>query len=193
MIYTAKPNRGAVLRAIVLPSQGGHTGFADQQLAYDALSPSTKAQIDDLKVVYRFEVNLFNMPFLDTRGYDPGPNGPKSPADLGFPDFPDALYPLVLTHPVTGRRSLNVCPMFMERVYEYDREEGDALLRELVTHVTSPSFSYLHHWEEGDMVLWDNWRMMHCASGIHPGDQRVIYRTTIAGDSVLGTQLPKVS
>ena len=183
LIYTARPNRGAVLRAVVLPERDGETGFGDQALAYDALPETTKTRIHGLEVVYRFEVNLFKMPFLDTSGYDPGPNGPKSPADLDFPDFPDSLYPLVLVHPVTGRKSLNVCPMFMDHLHGVDAKMGDTLLQELVAHVCRPEFTYLHTWVAGDMILWDNWRMMHSARGIRPGERRLIHRTTITGYS----------
>ena len=192
LIYTARPNRGAVLRAVVLPEHDGETGFGDQTLAYDALPDEMKARIDGLEVVYRFEVNLFKMPFLDTSGYDPGPDGPQSPGDLGFPDFPDSLYPLVFVHPVTGRKSLNVCPMFMDHLHGVDREQGDSLLRELVEHVARPEFTYLHKWREGDMILWDNWRLMHSAPGIRPGEKRLIHRTTIAGDRSLGRPLGEV-
>lgn len=187
LIYTARPNRGAVLRAVVLPEHDGETGFGDQTLAYEALSDVMKARIDGLRVVYRFEVNLFKMPFLDTEGYDPGPNAPQKPADVGYPDFPDSLYPLVIVHPETGRKSLNVCPMFMDHIHDFDKEEGDALLRELVAHVTQPQFTYLHSWHVGDMILWDNWRLMHSAPGIRPGEQRLIHRTTITADRCLGS------
>lgn len=37
-----------------------------------------------------------------------------------------------------------------------------------------------------DMVLWDNWRAMHCTTGTKPGIRRLINRTTIAGDVLLG-------
>lgn len=189
LIYTAKPNRGAVLRAVTIPKAQGETGYGDQTLAYEALSDEMKERIEGLQVVFRFEVNLYNMPFLDTSNYEAGPGAPKKPADVGFPDFPDSLYPLVLTHPETGRKSLIVCPMFLDHVYGMDREEGDALLRELVAHVTKPEFTYLHKWHEGDMILWDNWRFMHSAPGIRPGDKRLIHRTTIVGDRVLGRPL----
>jgi taurine dioxygenase len=189
LIYTAKPNRGAVLRAVVLPEQDGETGFGDQALAYDALSDATKARIDKLQVVYRFDVDLEVMPFLDTSGYEAAPGAPKKPSDVGFPDFPDSLYPLVLVHPETGRKSLNVCPMFMSHLHGMDRSEGDTLLQQLVEHVVRPEFIYMHNWQEGDMVLWDNWRLMHSAPGVRPGDRRLIHRTTILGDRDLGTTL----
>ncbi|WP_372750062.1 TauD/TfdA dioxygenase family protein [Litorivivens sp.] len=186
LIYTAKPNRGAILRAVKLPEVDGQTGYADQAKAYDALSDEMKARIDSMKVVYRFEVNLYNMPFLDTSGYIAGPGAPQKPADVGFPDFPDSRYPLVLTHPETGRKILNICPMFLECIDGLDKAESDALLHELVAHVTRPEFAYLHAWQEGDMILWDNWRFMHSAPGVKPGAKRLIHRTTILGDVVLG-------
>jgi taurine dioxygenase len=36
------------------------------------------------------------------------------------------------------------------------------------------------------MVLWDNWRISHCCTGIQPGDRRLLQRTTISGDYALG-------
>jgi taurine dioxygenase len=36
------------------------------------------------------------------------------------------------------------------------------------------------------MVLCDNWRAMHSATGTRPGVERVIHRTTIMGDATLG-------
>ena len=186
LIYTAKPNHGAILRAVRIPATDGETGYGDQRRAYDTLSDERKARIADLEVVYRFGVILRDMRFIDTAGYVPGPDVPKSTQDLGFADFPDSLHPLVLEHPITGRRSLNISPMFLERVQGMPLEESDALLRELVAHVTRPEFCYLHTWTPGEMILWDNWRFMHSAPGIKPGDRRLIHRTTILGDARFG-------
>ena len=48
------------------------------------------------------------------------------------------------------------------------------------------SRAYVHHWHDDEMVLWDNWRMLHCASGVHPDDVRHLQRTTIKGNDALG-------
>lgn len=189
LIYAGKPNRGAILRAVKIPEHDGQTGYADQAAAYDALSETMKARIDGLEVVYRFEVDLQKMPFYDTSSYVPAANAPKKPADIGFPDFPDSVYPLVLEHPETGRRILNVCPMFLVRIHDMDPAESDELLAELVAHVTRDEFAYLHDWRPGDMILWDNWRFMHSAPGVKPGQHRLIHRTTILGDRTLGRPL----
>jgi taurine dioxygenase len=179
LIYSGKPNLGAVLRAVILPANDGQTGYADRSAAYNALPDSMKEEIADLEIVYRFEVNLYRMPYLDTSGYLAGPGAPDKPSDVGFPDFPDSVYPLVVSHPVSGRKVLNVCPMFLSHIRGRREGGGDPLLQSLVDHVTDKRFSYHHSWERDDIILWDNWRMMHCAPGIRPGDERLIHRTTI--------------
>jgi len=179
LIYSGKPNLGAVLRAVILPANDGQTGYADRGAAYNALPDSMKEEIADLEIVYRFEVNLYRMPYLDTSGYLAGPGAPDKPSDVGFPDFPDSVYPLVVSQPVSGRKVLNVCPMFLSHIRGRREGGGDPLLQSLVDHVTDKRFSYHHSWERDDIILWDNWRMMHCAPGIRPGDERLIHRTTI--------------
>jgi hypothetical protein len=67
-----------------------------------------------------------------------------------------------------------------------ENEEGDALLREVIDHVLRPELMYFHDWQPDDMVLWDNWRMLHCSTGVAPGEVRIMRRTTIVGDYGLG-------
>jgi taurine dioxygenase len=189
LIYTARPNHGAVLRAVIIPDADGETGFGDQQKAWEALPSSMQEDLDGLEVVYRFGVNLLEMPFIDTSSYRPGPGVPRSTKEAGFPDFPDSVYPLVMRHPVTGKRSLTVSPMFLLRIEGLSTAASDALCRELVAHVTRPEFCCLHRWTPGEMILWDNWRFMHSAPGIRPGNRRLIHRTTIVGGVQLGRSL----
>jgi taurine dioxygenase len=170
------------------------TGFGDLALAYDALDDATKEQISDIEVAYRFNMQRKKMRFVDVAGYEPGPRSPRKPADIGFPDFPDAIYPAVVEHPVSGRKVLEVVEQFLDRVVEPEKagmtpDEADDLLRRLVAHTRKHEFHYFHQWEPGDMILWDNWRAMHCTTGTKPGVKRLINRTTIEGDARLGRQL----
>ena len=192
--YTARTNHGAVLRAVKIAGEGGLTGFGDLELAYEALDDATKEQISKIEVAYRFNMQRREMRFVDVTGYEPGPHSPKKPSDIGFPDFPDAVYPAVVEHPVTGRKVLEVVEQFLDRVIEPEKAgmtnaEADELLRRLVAHTRKPEFHYFHTWGPGDMILWDNWRAMHCTTGTKPGVERVINRTTIKGDVTLGRQL----
>jgi len=86
---------------------------------------------------------------------------------------------------------LEICEQFLERIVAPHRaglsnDEAVDLLQRLVDHTRKPEFHYFHQWQPGDMVLWDNWRAMHCATGTKPGVERVIHRTTIMGDATLG-------
>ncbi len=67
-----------------------------------------------------------------------------------------------------------------------ENDEGDALLREVIDHCIQHERAYFHTWRLDDMVLWDNWRMIHCAMGVPAGLRRHMHRTTITGDYGLG-------
>ena len=97
-----------------------------------------------------------------------------------------AIHPLVYTQMETGRKVLNLSPWHAVGIEGMENEEGDRLLRRVVDCSIRPERAYFHEWEADDMVLWDNWRMMHCACGVDPHDARKMRRTTIAGDYALG-------
>lgn len=192
--YTGKPNRGAILRSVVVAKEDGLTGFADLAKAYDALDHETQLLLEKLEVVYTFSMQRRNMRYVDLEGYEPGPYSPRKPSDMNFPNFPEVAYPAVVTHPVTGRKVLEIAEQMLDRfVAPYkaglSNDEAIDLLKRLVAHTRKPEFHYFHQWRDGDMILWDNWRAMHCTTGTRPGIERVIHRTTITGDVALGRVL----
>lgn len=192
--YTGKPNHGAVLTSVEVAGEGGLTGFGDLAKAYDALDADTKALLDKLEVVYAFNMQRRHMRYVDVEGYEPGPHSPKKPSDVNFPDFPESVYPAAMTHPVTGIKVLGIVEQFLDRIVTpykagLSGDESIELLERLVAHTRDPQFHYFHQWQPGDMVLWDNWRAMHCATGTPVGVRRRINRTTIQGDVQLGRVL----
>lgn len=189
--YTGKPNRGALLRSVVCAESDGLTGFGDLAKAYDALDDMTRSLLEKIEVAYAFSMQRRHMRYVNLEGYKPGPFSPKKPSDLNYPSFPEVAYPAVVTHPVTGRKILEICEQFLDRVITphkagLSNDEAIDLLQMLVQHTRKPEFHYFHSWKPGDMILWDNWRAMHCATGTAPGVERVIHRTTIAGEETLG-------
>ena len=62
-------------------------------------------------------------------------------------------------------------------------DEGRALLKALLDHVTQPQFCYRHEWQEGDLVVWDNRCVLHRATPFDTArHKRLMQRTTISGD-----------
>jgi taurine dioxygenase len=190
LIYTARINHGGILRPVQLPRSGGQTGFIDQIAAYERLSAPVRETIESLHVVYEVEVNMALYRFSNA-----GNVTLKRLAVSGSAiekrkyTYPRVLHPMVYRQPETGRKVLNVSPAFALGIYERGGPDGDALLEEVVAITTDPALAYFHDWQDGDMVLWDNWRTLHCARGVPPDDTRVMERTTIAGDYALGRVL----
>ncbi len=141
------PALASLLYARSIPPIGGHTEFADERAAYDALSDAMKRRLDTLVA----EHSIFN-----------------SRAKLGFTNFSDeerqGLPPvpqvLVRTLPGSGRKSLYLAS-HAGRIFGMSEPEGRALLEELVAHATQRRFIYTHRWRVHDLVIWDNRCTMH--------------------------------
>lgn len=177
--------RGAVLRMVTPSHSGGETGFIDAIAGYDRLTDEMKARIDDLEVVYHFDPAMERNP-----GYpkDIVPQH-KSSLTSRADDFPQVVHPLVITQPETGRKALKLSPTHVRYILGMPRDESDALIAELADSLTDDRYAYYHSWSPGDVLIWDNWRVLHSASGVPDDASRHAVRTTIAGDYHIGRYL----
>ena len=141
------PALASLLYARTIPPIGGHTEFADERAAYDALSDDMKRRLEGLVA----EHSIFN-----------------SRARLGFSNFSDeerqGMPPvpqvIVRTIPESGRKSLYLAS-HAGRIFGMPEAEGRALIDELVAHVTQRQFVYTHRWRVHDLVIWDDRCTMH--------------------------------
>jgi taurine dioxygenase len=163
------------------PRDQGQTLYADGVGAYEALPGDLRNKAEKLMA-------LHVAPF---KGYgeDAVING-ESPQKLTERDGPQAQ-PVVRLHPVTGRKALYLCEreqidwrngpfVGMEPGIHGD---GAALLYELMTHFTQPAFTYAHHWDQGDLVIYDNRCTIHSATWFDTQMHgRVMWLTTVWGN-----------
>ena len=89
--------------------------------------------------------------------------------------------PLVRKHPVTGRHSLYISPIYNDDVEGMSQADAKRLIADLVEFAAEPRFVYRHRWEPHDVVMWDNRCTMHQVTPHDPGERRVMHRTTIVG------------
>ena len=181
--------RGAVLRMVEPPERMGETGFIDAIAAYERLSEAQKQLIEGLEVVYEFNPDFVSGQFGFPKALRALPreaSGGVSPIKY---DFPPCVHPLVITQPETGRKVLKLSPMHARYVLGMDKAGSDALLEELAAHLVDPAYAYLHRWGKDDMVVWDNWRVIHSANGVPLDCKRRAIRTTIMGDYKVGRYL----
>jgi taurine dioxygenase len=86
----------------------------------------------------------------------------------------------------TGEKVFHMTP-YGCRGIEGDRSDAAfELLSEIWEEAMRVVRPYFHAWHETDMVIWDNWRVLHEATGCNPDEERVVHRTTIKGDYGLG-------
>jgi taurine dioxygenase len=185
LVHVDRINHGGILRPLVLPAQKGETGFIDKIASYDSLPQDLKRKIDDLYVLYQFDRNPVHQKFGRTADVKLIRETSQA-LEWKTRSFPRVLHPMVCTQAETGRKLLNVSPWFALGIEGMPGAEGDALLHEVMTYAVNPKHAYFHRWRLGEMVLWDNWRVLHSAAGCSPLDQRWFERTTIEGDYGLG-------
>jgi taurine dioxygenase len=192
LFYMAQINRGGILRAVTIPTEGGKTGFIDRIRLYETLPEGIKTRIDGLSVVYTFQPDMAQQKY----GM---PDGLKLVASSDIldnlmarveRDFPPVVHPMVYVQAETGRKVLNVSPLHATHIQGMEGEAGDALLAEVIDHCMKPGNAYHHDWAENDLVLWDNWRTLHSAEGVPVDCTRLMQRTTIKGDYGKGQLLP---
>src|ERR1700744_2713354 len=108
-----KPPLGSILYLHTIPEVGGDTLFASQSAAYDALSPALQHFLEGLTA-----------PHSGERSYR------RTNRLLGIDDrdrvFPQAVHPVIRTHPVTKRKALFVNENFTLRINELSAEESRA-------------------------------------------------------------------
>ncbi|HYX00900.1 MAG TPA: TauD/TfdA family dioxygenase [Reyranella sp.] len=172
--YMPVQAKGAVFCAEIVPTIGGHTGFADMRAAYDALDQALKARIEGLAAHHSLHYSQSKLGH-DTRKSDGEYSG------YGFHDGPVPLRPLVKTHPETGRRSLLI-GRHAHNIPGLSQAESDRLLQELVEFACQPPRIYHHDWTPGDAVLWDNRCLLHRATPWDMTQPRVMWHSRIAGD-----------
>jgi taurine dioxygenase len=182
-VYSTEICKGALLHMDQPAARGGDTAWIDTAMAYDALPGGTRAAIDGLSVVMRVHLDDAGLRFARRcQPFRLATADEAPPARyVATSQPPPVVHPLVAVHPETGRRSLTIAPLYVDAIEGMDPAEGEALIESLVDHTVRPEFTQVHHWEAGDIVLWDNRRTMHSAAGWDPALTRVAYRTTLAG------------
>lgn len=172
--YDMAPAMGSILYAREVPQTGGDTLFASMNKSYEALSTGMKAMLGGLRAVHS-----------SRHVYGEGRNSSQSDTEgrTGNPELAtqDAIHPVILKHPETGRPGLYVNPVFTLRFEGWTEAESKPLLDYLYDHAIRPEFVCRFRWREGSMAFWDNRATWHYAANDYPGERRLMHRITLEG------------
>lgn len=171
--YDAAPAMGSILVARELPDEGGDTLFSDMYKAYDALSDGLKETLQTMKAAHSNEA-----------AFGAAGHYKKSDQSSGFKGedlVGEAVHPVVITHPLSGRKALYVNPGFTTHFVGWNAFESKALLDYLYAHAVKPEFTCRFDWQPGSIAFWDNRATWHFAVNDYHGGRRLMHRITIAG------------
>jgi taurine dioxygenase len=172
--YLAQPPMATMLIAREIPPVGGDTMFANQYLAYEALSSAMRDLLASLRGVNTSALADVSKTREDRRKDAGGPS-----ADALY----EAVHPVVRTHPETGREALYVNIAHTARFEGMTDDESRGLLQFLFAHQVRAEFTMRFTWEVGSVALWDNRCAMHNPMNDYHGHLRVMHRITLAGDT----------
>src|SRR5713101_4507914 len=158
--YWRRPSRCSLLYAKEVPLRDGtplgDTVFANTIAAYEALPEAMQRRVAD------------------------SPRPKLTASQLA--ETPDIAHPIVRTHPYTGRKALYVTAGECIGIEGMPEDEALGLIAELDAFCVRPEFCYRHHWQVGDLVMWDNASAMHLAICDYAlPDRRLMHRTTVIG------------
>lgn len=170
--YEAEPAAITMLYGIEVPEVGGETLFASSRFAYDALDEAMQARIEPMMGIH-------------VLGGSPELPGERIKIDVELIARQGLHHhPLVMRHPVTGAKAIFTSATIWG-IEGMDNDEARALIMDLRAHVTRPEFVTSYKIQVGDLILWDNFQVMHSATPIEytdePGKRRMLYRISTKG------------
>ena len=185
--YNNELNRAGVLRSLSIAREGGRTAFADGVQIWRDMDPAIRRKAEGIEVLYdldlRYNLQRFGLPqdFRIVRFH-----ASQLEADYGV--SPISVHPAVWTRP-GGEKVFHMTPYGCRGIVGDRSDAAFDLLAGIWDEAMRVIQPYYHRWHETDMVLWDNWRVLHHATGCPPEEHRVVHRTTIRGDYGLGRWL----
>ena len=172
--YLPQPPMGSMLLAKEIPPYGGDTLFANQYLAWEALSDTMQRLLDGLVGISssaKADVSKTREDRIKSDGKDTAPQTHL------------AHHPVVRTHPETGRKALYVNVAHTAGIVGMTDAESAPLLHFLFEHQVKPEFTCRFVWQPHSLAVWDNRCTQHNPVNDYHGFRRVMHRITLAGDT----------
>jgi alpha-ketoglutarate-dependent 2,4-dichlorophenoxyacetate dioxygenase len=167
--FKAIPSIASLLRARMVPPEGGHTQFASLRAAYNTLPDDKKIEYENTVAVHHYAHSRrhMNITFM---------------SEEEAAKYPHVRHPMVRINPVNGRKALYVSS-YAAFIEGMDEEEGCKLLEDLLAFAGQPDFVYDHKWKVGDLIMYDNRACLHRATEYEISKYPRILSRTNVGDN----------
>ncbi|KAL4431882.1 hypothetical protein ABPG74_012694 [Tetrahymena malaccensis] len=147
--------------SILIPQEiaqvGGQTGFVCSEQVFRDLPENLKEMLQDSEIIIRSQTIGDFKHFKENEHY------------------PEALHPVFSSHPITGRKIFNICQNVEKDILFKDGTIKSS--KEFISEIEKIYKIYSHQWEMGDVVVWDNIRVIHKSMGGFGNNRRLLTRT----------------
>jgi taurine dioxygenase len=166
-----------VLYGIEIPHRDGKplgpTAFCNMHAAYEGLPAGIRDRLAGMTVLHDFNK------FWEMMRRERGSTRPAL-TEAQRKAKPPVSHPVFLTNPLNGRKVLYANPGYSVRINELAEKESDAMLEYLFTHQTQPHYQYVHSWQAGDVLMWEDFGTIHNALPDYgPDEHRLIKRCQV--------------
>ena len=167
MTYIDNPPPASILMSLEVPEFGGDTHFSDQKAAYVNLPNELVSRIKNLSIKHNSaHTSVGHL----RRGFDPI----EDPRDA-----PGAVHPIIRVHDETQDKMLYLGRRELAYVVGLALGESEQLLDEIWRYAALSENVWTQQWEIGDVIVWDNRRVLHRRDGFDQSQRRLMKRCQV--------------
>jgi len=183
-IFRKRPASGSIFYGVEMPGHTGKTSFCNMARAYDTLPDDLRRQVEGKRARCKYGTADPLSGYMRGNTDKTFRRETVSEAETEEIDrrTPAATHEVILENKATGQRSLYLSPNHTAAIEGLTGEEGSVLFDALFDHAVRPENIYTHEWRNGDVLMWDNARLLHRREAFDPGIPRFAKRTTIYMD-----------
>jgi len=172
MTYVDTPPPASILLGIEIPEVGGNTYFADQQAAYEALPEALRTRAETLSIKH-------DAAHTSVGSLRPGFEAFDDPRQA-----PGAVHPIIRTHEETGKKVLYLGRREWAFIPGLSLDDSETLLDELWSYAATDSNTCGQQWQPGDLIIWDNRRVLHRRDDFPADSRRLMKRCQVLARSI---------
>jgi taurine dioxygenase len=152
--YGPHPGIGTSLLALDVAEGATPTLFANAVRALEKLPPDLRARLEPLRAIHMRDTVMGSsgQPWRDK----------TMPKDAEEGRIRSYEHPVIFQPPHLEKQTLIVNHLMTSHITNLDRDEGDALLDDIYARIYTDENVYTHHWQTGDVIIWDNIALHHC-------------------------------
>jgi alpha-ketoglutarate-dependent 2,4-dichlorophenoxyacetate dioxygenase len=170
--FKIPPALTSILSARTVAATGGETEFVSMRLAWERLPAETRRTLENAYAWHDY-------------AHSRGKIAAHLASERERSTMPPVSWRMRWRNPANGRDALYIASHTCG-IEGMAQDAALKLIEELMVFATQPAHIYQHHWQPGDVVMWDNRATMHRGRPWPINEPRHMVRTTISATDADG-------